>query len=191
MFPKNTHLLALVPVLLLALLVPSAASADKVMKAFRGDIILAKNPFPTGFKGDDDMIKYLKRAKQTDFVKDKYGKWTMEYMAFFNKKPGSRQAVVVIFDLSGEKPEEIYNTGLTLEDSNTQIMASYLTISDDIFKPDTPYEMQIRTKRIGGATLAKTQFSLKDNTAAAGAEEEGASERERPIKESKGAPIVE
>jgi hypothetical protein len=155
--------IAVVALTLGGLLVASSAFADRVAKKFKGDIILSRTPFPAEFKSDKAMIRYLKKVKEDEFIANKKGNWTVEYMAFFAKKLNAKQVVVIFFDISNEtmEPVEVYSEGIRPGDPYTRIMAGYLTLSSEFFKPEHRYSMQIRKDR-DGKPVATAEFVLRE-----------------------------
>ena len=140
----------------------SVAHADKVHKKFKGKIILSVSPFPTSFDSDGDMIRYIKKARTKKFIKNKHGKWNIEYIAFLKSKLDQKDAVLVFFDVTyrGE-PEEVFSTTFRPDDPYAKVVISYLTLSDEFFKAGRKYEMQFTRGRKTKA-LATVTFELTD-----------------------------
>ena len=138
------------------------ASADKVHKKFKGQIITSEAPFKTSFKNAKEQIKYLSKLKKNNtFVKGKNGRWTIEYWAFLSKPLETKQAVIVFFDntYGGEEPTEVYSTGVTPNDPYDDFVISYVELDAEFFQPDHTYEMHIKKAR-NKKSLAKVEIKL-------------------------------
>lgn len=136
------------------------AFADKVHKKFKGQIVLSTSPFPTSFDGDKDALKYISKVKAKEFVKDKRGKWTIEYWAFLKSALETKEAVVIFYDVTyrGE-PIEVFSTGVRANDPHDNFIMSYVELDEEFFKPEMTYEMQIKRSR-NTKPLATAEFKL-------------------------------
>jgi len=140
------------------------ASADKVHKKFKGQIITSSAPFKTSFKSAKEQISYLKKLKKNkEFVKGKHGKWSIEYWAFLSKPLETKSAVIVFFDntYGGEEPTEVYSTGVTPNDPYDDFVISYLDLDAEFFEAGHTYEMHIKKAR-NTKSLAKVEIKLTE-----------------------------
>ena len=135
------------------------ASADKVYNAFKKKVVLSDSPFPNSFDSDGDMIRYLKKVKKKEFIKNKWGKWEIEFILVLKKKLKAKEVLLVFYDMTyaGEEEEEIYSVGFRPSDPYTKILSSYFTISDEFFVADHTYELHIKK---GDEVLGKATFKL-------------------------------
>lgn len=142
--------------------VQSSAYADKVHAKFKGKLVLSDAPFPTSFDSDGQAIKIIKKASKKEFVKNKKGAWSIEYMAFLKEKLEAKEAIIVFYDVTyrGDH-EEVYSEGMRPDDPHSNVVINYITLPAEFFEAGHEYEMQFLRGRKTKA-LAVATFKLKD-----------------------------
>ena len=154
------------------------AVAKKPARVFRGQIILAKWPFPMGFKSDKKFIKHMKRVNTKVFEYDEEGKVEINLMAFFKKPRADRAFSCRLIDTTeGQKALESRTIDAMPGQKKTQILASGITL----FREDLPwgdYEQRTFTMAIttpyDNKVLAEVKFAIRKTNAERQAESKAA-----------------
>jgi hypothetical protein len=160
---------------------PGSAIAKKPTKVFKGQIILAKWPFPMGFKSDKAFVKHMKRVNTKVFEYDEDGKVEINLMAFFKKaRPDRAYSCRVIDTTEGQKALEPRTIDAMPNQKKTQILASGVTLyRDDL--PWGDYEQRtfvmVITTPYDNHVLAETKFAIHKTKAEKQAERAAATQR--------------
>ncbi|OIP42122.1 MAG: hypothetical protein AUK47_05140 [Deltaproteobacteria bacterium CG2_30_63_29] len=155
-------LMSLAAVALVLAAVESTALADKVHAKFKGKIVLSDAPFPTSFDSDAQAIKVIKNASKKEFVQNKKGTWSIEYMAFLKEKLDAKEAIIVFYDITyrGDH-EEVYSEGMRPDDPYSNVVINFIALPAEFFQAGHEYEMQLLRGRNTKA-LAVATFKLKE-----------------------------
>ena len=138
------------------LLVTLFAQAGSFPKTLAGKVITSSRPIdiPTT---NANFLKKLKKQDRAVFRKDDTGKWTIHFVAFFNRSlPGEKMGVVV---LDGKKePIALADVAGT---RGQQTLASSIMVDTTEF-PNKPHTIQIYyVKANKPVILAKKTITLK------------------------------
>lgn len=151
----------LVGMALAVLTMPSTAFAVSPEKKFRGQIIISTKRFPSKFKSDKAMNKWMKK-NNTHTIRAAEGEdWEFEYMAFLKKPVQTIQASVTFYDISVPGTETMVDTYTFYpQDKGDKIIASNQVLPASKYSKDRKYLM-VFARGYGQAALAKTQVVLR------------------------------
>jgi hypothetical protein len=137
----------------LAMLVGTAAWAGAP-----GSLVITRDAVDTSAK---DFEKELKQ-KSTATVSKDGDKWSFHFVAFLKKSPGSKAVNLVFYDQAEKSKEPVNHVELTTSPS-AKVMASEVTLGDDLgLKQGHTYDVRL-TRLIGGheEVYARTKLTLK------------------------------
>ena len=156
---------ALAALALLATLVGfgGAAHAQKPADVFKGKVVLAATPFPTGFKSDKAFVAHMKKVDRKVFEYDETGKFDLELMAFFAKPQTNSQFTCRILDIT-EGATTVADFPIYPAQKETRILASGASINREKFPPDRRYHLVI-SGTYNGPVLAEARFTIAKSAA--------------------------
>ena len=126
---------------------------------FAGEIIMSKKPFPDSFKSDAEFIRHMIKV-DTKFFHEKDDKWEIHYMAFLIKPITATQCILSVYDITEKSKERRVSTyNFYPSKKEQQIMASHLTLSNELFQPNRKYLVQFSVS-YGSEPLAESEFVL-------------------------------
>lgn len=150
---------------ILAMLAVSVPVFAKKKKGLTGRIIISEKRFPSRFKSDAQMNKYMKKVHKDRLVADKNGKWSFEYMVFSKSPVGTLQAATNIYlaDSKCNRGKLVNSITVVPFDKKDSIISGHATLSeDDNFEANQRYLIEF-SRSYRGTPLAKTCVALLAN----------------------------
>lgn len=145
------------------MLAPTAEGRGrKPEDVFKGKIVLANKPYPYRFKNDAQFIRYVKKAKTTEFYPlTEDGSWHFHYMAFFGHPLERRDYSVLFYDITDKsRPRFIMQGGSYPEKAGERIMVGQYDLQRLNFEENKKYLMTYSLGQ-GQAALAEVVFILR------------------------------
>lgn len=150
---------------ILAMLAVSIPVFAKKKKGLDGRIIISEKRFPSRFKSDDQMNKYMKKVHKEALVADKDGKWSFEYMVFSKSPVNTLQAATNIYLADDKCNRSKFVNSITVVpfDKKDSVISGHATLSQDQeFEPNKRYLIEF-SRSYRGTPLAKTCIALLPN----------------------------
>ena len=150
-----------------SLLVASVAYAEssKFYKKHKGQLIVSDKAFEAS-PDDDAMIAQIKKNARTELKAtggtEDGASWDFHWIAVLNKKPGSSNATIFFYDVTGKERKQATYKDIGC-DPNQLIIAADMSISeDDGLKKGSKYEVVLAVNQGGKQVpLAKGTVTFK------------------------------
>jgi hypothetical protein len=138
------------------------AEAKSPLRKLRGSIVVSTKRFPSQFKSDKAMLKYMKKVNSHE-VRAKEGKdWEFEYMAFLRKPVATLQASVTFYDITDKGTQRLVNSfAFYTQQKKDKILNGHSRLSRTRFQKNRKYLM-VFSRGYGQPALAKTIVVLRD-----------------------------
>lgn len=152
---------------------PQAALARKPADVFKGQIVLAKWPFPTSFKSDRQFISHMKKVNTKTFEFNEDGEIQIELMAFFKKTEKGREFLARLFEITDGQKFILDFPIYPAQDKN-RILASGTMLKrdlvlgdakDDLVQPPARKYLLVISRTAKSPVLAETKFVIKQSKA--------------------------
>jgi hypothetical protein len=152
-----TTALALVAVLVAA---PTSGWAKRrVEEAFAGQIVIAKERFPSNFSSQEGFAAYLRKVDLKQLWIDKTtGKWQFEYMCFFRAPIDDVELDVRFFDVTGGARRFVTAFEQYTSARGQRILAANVALEKPEFDINRKYLMVVENR---GKVMANTTFTLR------------------------------
>ncbi len=143
-------------------LVGSPAIAKSPIAKLNGKIVIStEGRFPSRFKTDDEMAKYMKKVNTHEVFAKGDDDWKFEYMAFLPKPVATLQAAVTFYDITAPGSQRLVDTYTFYPSDRTEkILNGGAQLGKNKFAADRKYLM-VFSRGYGQKALAQTQVVLR------------------------------
>jgi hypothetical protein len=157
---RTTTFLATLAVGLFAFTAAMAAPGSVLAKKFKGQIVASDQPLP--MEGDEAAIAAsLKKAQKTTIERSGTDPWTVHFVGFLSKKPGTDKVNLLVYNVASGKREYLTTKEITVDADATILASSVELTEDDGLKPGLKAELVLATFGAKQTDLAKVKLTFK------------------------------
>jgi cytochrome oxidase Cu insertion factor (SCO1/SenC/PrrC family) len=167
MLKPRRAFLVLAAASLATLMVGSLASAQtaKFFKKYKGQLIVSDKAFEV-VEDDESMGAQIKKNARTELTAtggtEDGASWDFHWIAVLNKKPGTSNATVFFYDVTGKERKQATYKDIGCDPSQVVIVSDMSISEDDGLKKGNKYEIVLATTDGGKQTvLAKGKVTFK------------------------------
>jgi len=155
---RNTSFWA--PLVAIVLLTSSALAASALQKKYRGQIVASDQAI--AMDGDEAAIAdALKKGAKTTIERSGSDPWTVHFVGFLSRKPGTDKLQLMIYDASSGKRVYLTSKEISVEKDATILASSVELSEDDGVKPGMKAELVLASFAGKQADLAKVKLTFK------------------------------
>ena len=135
--------------------------AKSPVDKLNGQIIVSTKRFPSRFKTDEEMAKYMRKTNTHELFAEGDEDWEFEYMAFLPKPVATLQAAVTFYDVTVPGTQQLIDTYTFYpSDRGEKILNGGAQLKKGRFSPDRKYLM-VFSRGYGQKALAQTVIVLR------------------------------
>ena len=137
-----------------------AAPGSLLAKKYKGQIVASDQPLP--MEGDEAAIAAgLKKAAKTTLERSGTDPWSIHFVGFLSKKPGTDKISLLVYDVGSGKREYLTTKEISVEKDATILASSVELSEEDGIKPGTKAELVLATFGSKQVDLAKVKLTFK------------------------------
>jgi nucleotide-binding universal stress UspA family protein len=139
----------------------TAVAAPSILaKKYKGQIVASDQPLP--MDGDEAAIAdALKKAAKTTIERSGTDPWSVHFVGFLSKKPGTDKISLLVYDIGSGKREYLTTKEISVEKDATILASSVELSEEDGVKPGTKAELVLATFGGKQVDLAKVKLTFK------------------------------
>ncbi|HEY3352656.1 MAG TPA: hypothetical protein VGQ83_05375 [Polyangia bacterium] len=145
-----------------AVLVGLALAPARAEAQLTGQIITSDQPLPDPSGDTAKWVKELKKLQKTTFTKEEGGGWTVHFLAFLKKAPGTNEVNLVFYDVTQGKPDQVHYVPFSVTAAQKTLKSQLKLSADDPIKAGRKYEVRL-TRVVGNKedVLARVTLTFK------------------------------